>query len=266
MAQVYRIVEFSLILLAISSSAQPSTGHPHEVLSRIPVGFESNIGQANQATRYLARGSGFWLLLGSSDVSLAVQSKKEAFTLKVEWIGGNRKPVTQSMDLLPGTSNYFLGGEPKDWYTNIPNYGRIEYQDVYPGVDFIFYGNQRQLEYDMVLKPGARLDSVKLRFTGATRIAVDSSGDLVLYTPAGEFHQRKPLVYQNVAGVKHVLRARYVLHRDVIGLKVDLYDQTQPLVIEEMPGSPLKLAAPVQPTLRCLFPFDKLRLRRCQSF
>lgn len=173
MARVYRVRCFFLILSAISISAQPVAGHPQQVLSRIPLGFEPNIGQANQATRYLARGSGFWLLLGSSDVSLAVQSKKEPFTLKVEWIGGNRKPVTQGRDLLPGTSNYFLGAEPKDWYTNIPNYGRIEYQDVYPGIDFIFYGNHRQLEYDMVLKPDARLDSVKLRFTGATRITVE---------------------------------------------------------------------------------------------
>jgi len=232
MARVYRLRSFSLILLAISICAQRAAGDPRQALSRIPVGFEPNIGQANEATRYLARGSGFWLLLGSSDVSLALQAKKETLTLKVEWIGGNRQPVTQGKDLLPGTSNYFLGGEPKDWYTNIPNYGRIEYQDVYPGIDFIFYGNQRQLEYDMVLKPDARLDSVKLRYTGATRIAVDSSGDLVLYTPTGEFHQRKPLVYQNVAGMKRALRARYVLKKDVVGLKVDHYDQTQPLVID----------------------------------
>src|ERR1700730_17508813 len=199
-----------LFLLATSISAHGASGPPHEALSRIPIGFEPNVGQANPATRYLARGSGFWLLLGASDVSL-VQSKKETTTLKLEWIGGNHEPIIQGKDLLPGTSNYITGSELKDWHTNIPNYGRVEYQDVYPGINFIFYGNQRQLEYDMQLKPDTRLDSVKLRFTGATRIAIDASGDLVLYTPSGEFHQRKPLVYQNVGGVKRALRARYVL-------------------------------------------------------
>jgi hypothetical protein len=220
---------FALFALSVSAVA---AGPPRQDLSRIPVGFEANIGQTDKATRYLARGSDFWLLLGSSDVRLAVQSKKEAFTLKLKWIGGNREPIIHEWEPLPGITNYFFGSEPKDWYTNIPTYRRVEYQDVYPGIDLAFYGNQRQLEYDILLKPGASLDSVRLRFSGATRIEVDTSGDLVLSTPTGEIHQKKPLVYQKVAGVKRALTARYVLKRNVVGLKVDHYDHTRPLVID----------------------------------
>ena len=220
---------FALLGLSVSAVAASLS---HQDLSTVPVGFETNIGQADKATRYLARGSDFSLLLSSSDVRLALQSKKEAFTLKLEWIGGNREPIMHEKERLPGVTNYFLGSEPKDWYTNIPTYRRVEYQEVYPGVDLAFYGSQHQLEYDILLKPGASLDSVRLRFNGATRIEVDTAGDLVLSTQTGEIHQKKPLVYQNVAGVKRALTARYILKRNLVGFKVDHYDQTRPLVID----------------------------------
>jgi len=55
---------------------------------------------------------------------------------------------------LPGKSHYFIGNEPKKWRTDVPQYARVEYQDVYPGVSLTYYGNQGQLEYDFVVSPG----------------------------------------------------------------------------------------------------------------
>ncbi len=70
-------------------------------------------------------------------------------------VGANPSPQLTGLDELPGTSNYFIGNDPSKWRTNMPNYAKVEYQDVYPGIDLVYYGNQRQLEYDFVVAPGA---------------------------------------------------------------------------------------------------------------
>lgn len=208
-------------------------GEVREDLHQPPVSFETNRGQAPGGVRYLSHGSGYWLLLGSADATVALQSQTGSMALKLGWIGGNPNPSIRGKNLLPGKSNYFLGGDPKRWYTDIPNYAQVEYQNVYPGVNLVFYGNQRNFEYDIVLRPGASLESVKLRFTGAKRIAVDANGDLVLYTDAGELHQHKPAVYQNVNGARRELEGRYVISgRNTVQFQVDRYDPLQTLVID----------------------------------
>ena len=70
---------------------------------------------------------------------------------------------------VAGTSNYFIGNDPSQWHTDIPNYGQVEEQNVYPGVDLVYYGNQQQLEYNFTVAPGADPGVIRLAFTGPSR-------------------------------------------------------------------------------------------------
>src|SRR5947208_3317185 len=45
---------------------------------------------------------------------------------------------------------------------------------VYPGVDLVYYGDARQLEYDFLVAPGADPGQIALRFDGADAVAVDA--------------------------------------------------------------------------------------------
>ena len=99
-------------------------------------------------------------------------------------------------------SNYLLGNDPSQWHTSVPNYGGVKYQGVYPGIDLVYYGNQRQLEYDFVVSPGADPRRIRLGFQGADKLEVDAQGDLVLHTATGVIRQRKPVVYQEVEGLR----------------------------------------------------------------
>jgi hypothetical protein len=107
------------------------------------------------------------------------------------------------LEELPGKSNYFIGNDPKKWRTNVPNYAKVKYTSVYPGVDLVYYGNQRQLEYDFVVQPGADPKAIKLGFAGdvtgehATPLRIDGNGDLVVGTDGGEVIFHKPVVYQS---------------------------------------------------------------------
>src|SRR5271166_3929377 len=84
-------------------------------------------------------------------------------------VGANAKAAVMGADEFPGKSNYFIGNDPKKWRTNVPNYAQVKYQNVYPGVDLVYYGNQGgQLEYDFVVAPGADPSAIKLD-VGAVR-------------------------------------------------------------------------------------------------
>src|SRR3990172_6044892 len=110
-------------------------------------------------------------------------------------------------DELPGRSNYFIGNEPNKWRTNIPNYGKVKYQSIYPGVDLLYYGTQGQLEYDFILAPSADPGAILLGFSGSQRVELNGAGELVLRAPGGELRLRAPLAYQEINGRRQAVAA-----------------------------------------------------------
>src|SRR2546425_12878788 len=148
-------------------------------------------------------------------------------------VGANPKPKIAGLEELPGKSNYFTGNDPKKWRTHVPTYAKVHYRELYPSIDLVYYGNQRQLEYDLVVAAGADPSRIVLGFEGADRVEVDTEGDLILHTWLGEIHQRKPAVYQEVAGARHEISGGYVLlDSHTVGFQVGAYDDSQPLIID----------------------------------
>src|SRR5438876_9928559 len=122
-------------------------------------------------------------------------------------VGANPSARVVGLDELPGKSNYFIGNDPKKWRTNVPNYAKVKYTSIYPGVDLVYYGNQRQLEYDFVVQPGADPGQIALqlvapassRDAAKARMAalrIDKNGDLLVRTEDGELICHNPVVYQ----------------------------------------------------------------------
>jgi hypothetical protein len=117
--------------------------------------------------------------------------------MRMRLADGSAHARVVGLDELPGKSNYFIGNDPKKWRTNVPSYAQVKYEGVYPGVDLVYYGNQRQLEYDFVVAPGADPNQIKLSFAGADGMRVDAaSGDLVLKVGDDELRFHKPAVSQ----------------------------------------------------------------------
>jgi hypothetical protein len=144
----------------------------------------------------------------------AQQTADSPTLLRLKLVGANLKAGIAALDELPGRSNYFLGNDPKKWRTNVPNYAKVKYQSVYPGVDLVYYGNQRQLEYDFVVAPGADPRAIALEIVGPglapatgtpvnrrTALQINPNGDLVIKTQGGEVHFHKPVVYQEPSTV-----------------------------------------------------------------
>ncbi len=158
----------------------------------------------------------------------------------MEIVGGNPNATPVGQDRLPGIVNYFIGNDPNQWYTNIPTFGRVEYQDVYPGIDLAYYGNQSPdregagLEYDFIVSPGADPNAITLNFAGADSAELNPDGDLVLHTAAGDVVQQRPLTYQDLGAERQEIPSRYVADGTQVRFDVGAYDASRPLVIDPL--------------------------------
>ena len=219
---------------------------------KLPLAFEPNRGQTNSQVRFLSRGPGYTLLLNSTETVLAFRThlvrkphsatldgtlpgvgKENITELRMNLLGARPTPHVEGIELLPGKSNYFIGNDPATWRTNVPTYAKVRYENVYPGVDLVYYGNQAQLEYDFVVAPGADPKKIRLYIDGAKKLETDAHGDLVLDLAGAEVRLLKPTVYQRVVGGRKEIASRYVLHgRRAAGFEVAGYDRNEPLIID----------------------------------
>jgi parallel beta-helix repeat protein len=218
----------------LEERCQPSTA---SAFVNLPLSFEANVGQVDAAVRYLAHGSGYSLALTDTGAVLDLHRADAAgydALLHMELVGGSTAAPVVGLDQQAGHSNYLIGNDPSRWHTDVPLFGRVEYQQVYPGIDVVFYGNdQHQLEYDFVLAAGADPGQIGLRFDGAQGLTVDSQGDLVLHLAGGNVVQQAPVVYQEVGGVRSPVPGTYVVHGDgTVGVTLGHYDATQALVVD----------------------------------
>ena len=115
----------------------------------------------------------------------------------------------------------------------MPSFARVKYTGVYPGIDLVYYGNQRQLEYDLLVAAHADPRRIALAFEGVRALSLDAEGNLILQTSHGEITQHKPVIYQDIDGKRQTVDGRYVLRaKNRVGFHVARYDTTRPLVID----------------------------------
>jgi hypothetical protein len=215
---------------------------------KLPLSFEVNQGQTDARVKFLSRGQGYALFLTPTEAVLSLNkpqaradiapaslksSGMDRAALRMRMVGANPSPRILGKEALPGRVNYLIGKDPAKWRTNIPTYSKVAYEGVYPGVDLVYYGNQRQLEYDFVLAPGVDPHTIKLAFKGASQIEINPAGELVLHTASGAIRLHKPVIYQEIDGARKPVDGGYALQDDrQVGFQVAAYDAARPLVID----------------------------------
>src|SRR5262249_19605419 len=148
-------------------------------------------------------------------------------------VGGNLQPEIVGLDQAATVSNYLHGSDRSQWQTNVPTYAQVAYRDVYPGVDMIYHGTGRQLEYDFVVSPGADPSAIRLKIDGALGLALDAGGNLVIHTAASDLTEHAPVIYQGDGASQVPVTGSFVLDDDgTVGFAVSAYDRAKPLVID----------------------------------
>jgi len=211
----------------------------------VPLSFEPNQGQAAATVQFLSRGAGYAIFLAPGKVVLNLERQKPASapatgqtpeaasadTLRMSLIGANAKANAVGLAPQPGVVSYFIGNDPKNWRSGIPTYGKVNYGQIYPGVDLIFYGNQRQLEYDFVVAPGADPSRIAWRIDGA-RASIDAEGNLVLSAPNGPASFKKPVLYQMNGDQKTPVEGSFAVAGHEIRFRLGSYDHSRALIID----------------------------------
>ena len=227
-----------------------------DTYGRLPLMFEVNRGQTDSQVKYLSRGRGYGLFLTPGEVvlvarkshikqsassnRLASRYKKTAHAesttptiVRMRLVGPNPAPGVIGVEQLPGRNHYFIGNNPNKWIRNIPQYARVKYGGIYPGVDLIFYGNQKQLEYDFVVNPGADPGVIRIKFAGMDKLSLDDNGNLVLQIGNDRIIMRAPVIYQEINNEKQRVAGHYLLCKTgEVGFNVAPYDIGKPVVID----------------------------------
>jgi uncharacterized protein (TIGR03437 family) len=202
---------------------------------KLPLGFEANTGQADNSVKFLSRGTGYGLYLTTQEAVLALRKggKQSADVVRMRLAGASGTATPAGEEQLPGTANYFIGNDPAKWHSSVPTYAKVRYRGVYPGVDLVYYGNQRQLEYDFIVAPGIDPKLIRLQFAGTKGLRLGADGDLAVTAAAGAMTFHKPLVYQLVDGQRKTVEGAFaLLARHTVGFRLGSYDRAKPLVID----------------------------------
>jgi hypothetical protein len=272
----------------LSQSQVPAEFRAHvaETYGKLPLSFEANGGQSDKQVKFLSRGQGYTLFLTKDEAVLSLRRSgikladnqsigmdpsafrpgnkdEKSAVLRMKLVGANRSTAVSGVNEQQGISNYFIGNDPSQWRTNVSNYSQVRYQDAYPGVDLVYYGNQQQLEYDFVVAPGADPRAITLDVASqgdsadATHVAsgtprIAANGDLLVPTNAGEVRFHKPVIYQTsqsssryeIGGepnaveaknteAKNTIEGRWILKGgNRVGFEIAAYDSSKPLVID----------------------------------
>jgi len=201
-----------------------------EVSAGLPLAFERNAGQAKRGVRFLSRQGPVDLYLMPAEA--IARFRGDGPQLRMRFVGGNPTNVVGS-EPLPGHQNYLLGNDPAKWQTNVPTFRAVVYEEIYPRTNLIFYGNNRELEYDFKLSSGADSKAIRISFDKTAHPHLGADGTLTVLINGREITQRKPVIYQEVAGERRIIEGGYALiDKHTVGFEVGEYDRSQPLVID----------------------------------
>jgi len=238
----------------------------------LPLSFEENRGQTDGAVKFLAHGPGYTVFVAPTDVVLAlaephargardplhdrvpaddaaatpvtqttpltmgataVVTATRETVLRLHLEGANAAASIEGQDKLPGTANYFVGGDPSAWTTDVPTYARVAYRAIYPGIDLVYYGTAGRLEYDYQVAPGADPTVIGFALQGARDLRLDGQGNLIAQAGDSALLQRPPVAYQEINGQRRDIAVQYTLSgASHVGFALGAYDATKPLVID----------------------------------
>lgn len=218
----------------------------------ISLTFEENRGQSDPAVQFVSRTLGKTILLSSDNAKIAFPQKPAAIRLEsaqnkalspnefwqMNLVGANPQAAARGIIAAPEKSNYFVGSNSNDWQTDVARFVRAEFDEIYPGVNVVYYGNQEKLEYDFVVRPKAQTEQIQLSFEAADKIALAANGDLLIYTRTGIVTQKKPFAYQEISGAQQEVACQFKIKNSkesvspTVGFEIGDYDSNKNLVID----------------------------------
>lgn len=252
-----------LILAILHCVSLPTfASQPSISLSGLPLFFEAQESVLGDPSSFLARGQSYQFVITATGAQIVLskvepdqsESSSKAPVLRsafggggsrithhgsashgvqMQLLGANPYASIHGDGVLSGKMNYLVGNDSSQWRTDLPVFSKVQVDGVYPGVDLVYYGNQHQLEYDFVVAPRARPESIVLQLDGVDKIEINKDGELVLLLGADEVRFHRPILYQDARGMRQPITGGYRFENDrTVTFSVGDYDHDLPLIID----------------------------------
>jgi len=200
-------------------------------LAKLPMSFEP----AQASDRFVASGGSYRVSIGANDSYVTINNGVSGpkSTLRFAFENANPTAALKGVGPLPGVVNYYRGQDSRNWRLGVKPYAKVHAISVYPGIDVVYYGDHRRLEFDFVVAAGADAKSISLKVDGADQLSLSEQGDLVAGISGNEFRFHKPYAYQLVHGEQAPVVVEYALNgSNQASLRVGNYDKSRTLVID----------------------------------
>lgn len=207
-------------------------------LGNLPLYFEAGSDSTAGPVQFVTRGCNYQFLLSPTEVQIALgKTGVKPAEVRMNFAGANPGAQMSGDAELPGKINYLIGNNPTRWHTGVATFARVRVKQLYPGIGLVYYGNQRQLEYDFTVAPGANPDAIRIHFDGVDKISIGPREELILAVEGSEIRQPAPVIYQTLHGQRQAINGRYrLVDAHTVAFAVGKYDQKLPLVIDPILG------------------------------
>src|SRR4051812_4518743 len=200
-------------------------------LAKLPMSFEP----AQAPGRFVANSGSYRVSIGANDsyvgISHGVSGTKP--TLHFAFENANPTARLEGVEALPGVVNYYRGQDSRNWRLGVKPYAKVQAKSIYPGIDVLYYGDHRRLEFDFFVSAGADPSTITLKVDGADQLSLSQEGNLVAAVNGNEFSFHKPYAYQLIHGKQHPVPVEYSLNAaNKASLHLGNYDKSRTLVID----------------------------------
>lgn len=205
--------------------------------AKLALSFVPNAGQMDARVRYSAQSGGRSFYFTTREAVFSFAAKSEGLVLRLAFLGANTQTEITGEEQESGRVHYLVGNDPARWHTNLPTYDKVVYRDLWPGIDLLFRGENGQLNYEFLIRPGARVQDIRLAYRGVERLSVDDEGNLIIHTSLGDIADTHPVTFQLVDGQRLPVASHFVLARggrakNTYGFAVGDYDKRKALVLD----------------------------------
>jgi len=240
MRAISAVVGLVVLLTAAAAAQEAGEARPSllkATFSKLPIYFVENRGVYPDEVAYYVQGADKTLFFTKDGITFRLKGKDKAWVVKLEFVGANPDVVPRGEDRQQAVFSYFRGPE-KDWKTGLRTFGRVVYEDLWPGIDLVYEGTVNRLKYEFAVKPGADPGKIKLRYRGVTEVEVTKQGGLRVETPVGSFADEPPKAWQKVDGARVAVEMGFLPASrtgqggHAFGFRLGDYDRTLPLTLD----------------------------------
>ena len=201
-------------------------------VASMPLVFIQNNGQFEDNVSYQTRSTDQVITVFEDGMEFSHSPGNSSVFMMLN--GSNPEKKIIGLNPLNGTANFYYGTDPSAWVTGATLTSGVKYEDVYPGIDYTVSGTEGLLKSEFILDAGADPSQIMLVYQGHTGMSLnETTGDLVIQTPAREIVDEAPTAYQEINGTKTEVVCSYVVgDNSTVTFNVGEYDKTLPLVID----------------------------------